>query len=205
MRTAWFLGGLGVGLIVGATLTFLEANFSAELKARNRYDEMLDLHRRMLDRNSTLNQDVKIEEPVEEEFDLNEYSFQGEEITVGGDIVVETPIAEEPIDFEYVNRVVEYNESDVFVNGTSPWSLEYIDAETYEEDDGRGKEQITILMGLDEPIFLMDGEQIDNWEELIGGDILKEFYQRVPPGVDRVLYVRNHRRDEDYEVVQDTP
>jgi len=52
---------------------------------------------------------------------------------------------------------------------------------------------------------MMDVEPIEDWYELIGDDILRQFYQRVPVGGEPVLYVRNHRRDEDYEVVQVIP
>jgi hypothetical protein len=51
----------------------------------------------------------------------------------------------------------------------------------------------------------MDGEPISDWDQRIGDSILVDFFKLVPPGVEPVLYVRNHRTDEDYEVVRVAP
>lgn len=227
-----FLCGLGGGLIFGALLAHAEATSTAEIRSKNRYEEQLELHKRILQRaHEDFLRGQLAEHPVETEDELvvdgiYVYDLQGnkdprlvelerqdaenraakfllsEDVKVGGEIIAETPIA--PPD--YVGTASLYADPGTFINGEQVLSLEYIEAEDYEEEDGRAKEQITIFMGGDEPIFVMDGEPIENWAELIGDHILVDFYQRVPPGEqDRVLYVRNHKRDEDYEVWQTVP
>lgn len=95
---------------------------------------------------------------------------------------------------------------DTFVDGgINDYSISYIEEEEFLEDDGRNKNQITIIMDEHNPIFLMNGEQIHDWDERVGDSILVDFYKLVPPGLEPVLYVRNHRTDEDYEVVREMP
>lgn len=86
-------------------------------------------------------------------------------------------------------------------------SWTYLEAEDYEEEDGRYKGQITILPDdeTQQPIFIENGIQISNWEEKIGGSILRDFYTMVKPGQAPVLYVRNNVTDEDYEVIREMP
>ena len=56
-----------------------------------------------------------------------------------------------------------------------------------------------------EPSFYIDGQEINDWDEKLGDSILIDFYRLVPPGIAQVLYVRNHKTDEDYEVVREIP
>lgn len=213
MRTlAALLGGLGVGLLAGAALSHAEASLRAKKHYQEEYEETAaTLERvyqfRIARAESKFWKNVDNASVVDDEnYDLNEYSFQtadDDPITVGGEITIETPIATP----DYVAAATQYGDQETFASDVSPWSLEFIEEEDYQDDDHRSKEQIVILMGGsdDEPLFMMDGHQIDNWAELVGDYILKEFYQRCPPGADRVLYVRNHARDEDYEVIQEMP
>lgn len=92
---------------------------------------------------------------------------------------------------------------DVFVGGgINDYGVSYIEEEDYLDEDGRFKGKIDIMMDDHNPIFLMEGEQITDWDQRVGDSILVDFYKLVPPGADEVLYVRNHRTDEDYEVVR---
>lgn len=84
--------------------------------------------------------------------------------------------------------------------------ISYISEDDYNEEDGNEKEQITIHVGGDETVFIHGGVAITNWEELIGETILIDFFRKFQPqDSERVLYVRNHRRGEDYEVWQAVP
>lgn len=91
---------------------------------------------------------------------------------------------------------------EMFVEGgVNDYGVSYIEEEDYLDDDGRFKGKIDIMMDDQTPVFLMDGTPIDDWDKRVGDSILVDFYKLVPPGIDPVLYVRNHRTDEDYEVV----
>ena len=97
-------------------------------------------------------------------------------------------------------------DTDVFVNGgVNDYGISYIEEEEFLEEDGRFKGHITIVMEETQPSFFMDGSQISDWDQRVGDSILVDFYKLVPPGVTPVLYVRNHRTDEDYEVTREIP
>lgn len=85
--------------------------------------------------------------------------------------------------------------------GINDHGVSYIEEEDYLDEDGRFKGKIDIMMDDGTPIFLMDGKQIDDWDKRVGDSIVVDFYKLVPPGIDPILYVRNHRTEEDYEVV----
>jgi hypothetical protein len=96
--------------------------------------------------------------------------------------------------------------TDLFVEGgINDYGISYLEEEEYMEEDGRFKGQITIVMEDTQPSFFMDGKQISDWDQRVGDSILVDFYKLVPPGVPPVLYVRNHRTDEDYEVLREIP
>lgn len=91
---------------------------------------------------------------------------------------------------------------DVFVSGgVNDYGISYIEDFEFQEEDGRYKYHIDILMDEHVPIFMMEGMQIEDWDQRLGDSILVDFYRLVPPGVNPVLYVRNHQIGEDYEVV----
>jgi hypothetical protein len=95
---------------------------------------------------------------------------------------------------------------DLFVDGgVNNYGVSYIEEEDFLEEDGRYKGHIDIIMDEYNPVFLMDGQQIDDWDKKVGDSILVDFFTKVPPGADDVLYVRNHRTEEDYEVVRVNP
>jgi hypothetical protein len=141
---------------------------------------------------------------------------KNEMAVVGGQIMVpeqEVPLASamvmmnEPVQNDYHKAIAAVETPiDVFVEGgVNDYGISYIEEEEYLEEDGRNKSKIDIIMDEHQPLFLMDGQQIDDWDQRLGDSILVDFYKLVPPGVDPVLYVRNHRTDEDYEVVRVSP
>lgn len=106
------------------------------------------------------------------------------------------------------SKALELDETktEIFVDGgINDYGVSYLEQEDYEDEDGRPKYRIDLIMDNSDAIFLMDGEQIHDWDQRLGDSILVDFYKHVPPGTDGILYVRNHRTDEDYEVVRVTP
>lgn len=123
-----------------------------------------------------------------------------------GEVVV-TPPEQEPTQNQY-HQALSATETPVeqFVDGgVNDYGVSYIEDEDYLDEDGRFKGKIDILIDNGNPIFLMDGVQIDDWEKRVGDSILVDMFRLCPPGTDPVLYVRNHRTDEDYEVVRAEP
>lgn len=158
----------------------------------------------------------KGESPVEHEHELDDESTSMEllhelnnggldepdtsdfAIVVGGTALLEEQIARLDPD-EYQKASADY-----MVPGVTN-SISYISEDEYNEDDGNAKEQITIFLqaGQEEPLFVLGGDTIQNWSELIGDTILVDFFRMFQPTeTERVLYVRNHERGEDYEVFQ---
>lgn len=122
-----------------------------------------------------------------------------------GAIMVSPESLDTPNDYHKAISAVE-TPIEVFVDGgVNDYGISYIEEEEYQDDDGRLKEQILIYMDEHNPIFTMNGEPIDDWDKRIGDSILVDFYKLVPPGIDPILYVRNHRTDVDYEVVRAEP
>lgn len=143
----------------------------------------------------------KGESPVEHEHEL-ETGIGGIDITVPDEWVKEV----ETTGGEAVLEPDEYQKAtaDYMVPGVTN-SIAYISEDEYNEDDGNAKEQITIFLqaGQEEPLFVLGGDTIQNWSELIGDTILVDFFRMfAPTETERVLYVRNHERGEDYEVFQ---
>jgi hypothetical protein len=200
MRSLLFLGG---GLLIGVGISWGEATRRAEQSAKKRYSEQLATHKAVLQRSAEryiINQTFVAEKPAATEEELvdnsSKHIIEDDVITVGGEMTVASP--------EYVEAATQYSEQNIF-HVDSAESIAYIEAEDYEEEDGRPKEQISIMLGGDEPLFLMDGQPVENWAELIGEQIIRDFYRLTPDARDRVLYVRNHKRDEDFEVILGMP
>ena len=96
-----------------------------------------------------------------------------------------------------VERFLDEVASTVSENGIS-----YIEEEEFMEDDGRSKERVDFMIDTNLPYFFIDGVQVDNWTELLGGSLLADFWTLTPPGDGAVFYVRNHLNNTDYEVIQ---
>lgn len=87
--------------------------------------------------------------------------------------------------------------------GVNDYGVSYIEEEEYSEEDGRFKGQVTVdMINFSEPAFFMDGVEIRDWDQRLGDSILVDLNAHAATGV---LYVRNHERDEDYEVIIDNP
>lgn len=218
---AYYWLGVGSAFAAGVISGVAGVRINLERKLRKEFAEREELMQRAYEQALELGLDKELEGP---ELDLNEFKFLGEVpphelkdikileisldetpnafgegiLTVGGDIVKD---AEETAK-ESINPYHAAVES----GGVPDGSISYIDEEDYEDEDGRYKGKIDILINGDQdPIFMMDGSPIGDWEERIGESILRDFYSMVPPGNDPILYVRNHRTDEDYEVVRLAP
>lgn len=197
MRSLLFLGG---GLLIGVGVAWGEAYVSTGKKLQAEFEVSLESHKRVLERAAESYLRDKAEAPAATEEDLDKGDSSEDAITVGGEMVVETPTPEYVQ--QYVEQAQSYAAPENFVD-VSP--LQFIEAEDFEEeDDGRAKEQIQLFFGEGDPYFVQDGMVIEDWAEKIGDNIMVDFYQRFPPGSaeDQVLYIRNSIRGEDYEIVK---
>lgn len=117
-----------------------------------------------------------------------------------------TPAAVNPY-----HKAVEAIETPVemFVDGgVNDYGVSYIEEEEFEEDDGRYKGRISMVMNeANVPTFFLDGTSIEDWDVRLGDSIIVDFNRHAiqHPGSATVLYVRNHKTDEDYEVVLELP
>jgi len=88
-------------------------------------------------------------------------------------------------------------------------SFEIIEEEDFfDEEDGREKHQVEFMVDGDDVSFTMDMHPLDDWEDHLGMTILRDFYDelgRLSSDRERVLYLRNHGRNSDYEIAQALP
>lgn len=218
---AYYWLGVGSAFAIGVISGVAGVRVDLERKLRKEYAEREEMMQRAYE--SALEMGlVEKEEPVQKlsEIELLDISLDempnafGEGIlTVGGDIVknIEDAAKEvvKEVDHNPYHKAVEATATahEVFVDGgVNDYGVSYIEEEDYTDEDGRFKGKIDILMdGEHDPIFMMDGQPIDDWDKRIGDSILVDFFKLVPPGIEPILYVRNHRTDEDYEVVRVVP
>lgn len=190
----------GAGTLVGVGIGIL----MTENKCRKEYQESTAAFQRAME--LARNNPVPEEEPAEEsKEDFMEsgrkLASEREDLIIQGVDPADLPIPSappgpfKPADNNPYHIAVEDPEA----------SFVYLTVDDYEDDDDRFKGQITILMDGDNPVFLEEGSQINNWEEKIGTHILRDLYTMIPPGQPAVLYVRNTATDEDYEVIRDQP
>lgn len=205
----WFVAGIsfGAGLVVGWT-AFTELE---RAKLRAEFEEST----------KAVSRAMQMAGPVPVKFEVDDQFSEGVQKTKDyiGELAESLTISDEPqeiivTDFQGEPVKNDYHKAisatatgfDTFVEGgVNDYGMSYIEEEEYLDEDGREKHQIVIMMTDSEPIFLMGGTPIDDWDRRIGDSILVDFYQLVPPGVEPILYVRNHRTDEDYEVIRETP
>lgn len=200
-----------IGVIAGVAgvRTELEIKLRKEYAEReammqNAYEEALAMGLAEKEQPTRTIDDIEL---LELSLDATPNAFGEGILTVGGDIVRE---GEPEATVNPYHRAVEATPTDIdaFVEGAiSEQGISYIDEEDYlDDEDGRAKSKIDLIInGDDPPLFLEDGIPIDDWAEKVGESIVVDFYKLVPPGIDPILYVRNHRTDEDYEVVRVTP
>lgn len=79
-----------------------------------------------------------------------------------------------------------------------------LDEEDYYEEDGREKEQITMVYSDDMPHFFQGGEEIEDWMDRLGGTIVDDMRDKVREG-ETILYIRNNQTEVDYEVMFEQP
>lgn len=188
-----FAVGVGLGVWIGRSM--VESKLRAEYEASQKAFE----------RSLKLSVKMETEEPVAEEFHLETLPLDEQSNVFTGPIEVVEGEAVSTNDYLKAMAATE-TDVDLFVSGgVNDYGISYIEEEEYQEEDGRFKGRIDIMMDDMNPIFLMDGVQIDDWDKRLGDSILVDFYKLVPPGLDPVLYVRNHKAEEDYEVVRVLP
>jgi len=118
-----------------------------------------------------------------------------------------TPTHAEPVKNKY-HQALEAVDTPVeqFVDGgVNDYGVSYINEEDYEDEDGRYKGKIEVFLSDGDPVFLLNGVTCDDWDERVGDSILVDMFKLCPPGQPAVLYVRNQRTDEDYEVTRVEP
>lgn len=78
--------------------------------------------------------------------------------------------------------------------------------EDYQEDDGRVKEQLTMLFTDNEPIFFHNGAELDTSDamDMVGSTIVDDMREAVREGTPFV-WRRNNQTEVDYEVVFEQP
>lgn len=187
MRALLYVGG---GILIGVGLSYGDAALRAEKKVReaeaNHWKEWAD--------NLEINSYPMAEAPAETEEELI-FNVDG--------AVLEQEVNPTPPGYiqEYVEKANVYGDNAHMVKEQA---LEIIDDEQYAEDDGRGKEQIQVFMGDGDPYFVQDGMVIEDHKEKVGDNILVMFWQNFgPDSKERVIYIRNNQRGEDYEVIQE--
>lgn len=217
-----FISGAGVGFLIGVQ--------AVERHFQKKYEESQKALIGALERQQhTINQYIEAPALLEEHLidaanTVRDQLLESQDAQTEGPVVVssmETAQAKVDEAFagaqgeeappEYINhyaKAIAATETghELFVSGgVNDYGVSYIEEDDYDEDDGRFKGQIAIVMDEHNPSFFMDGVQINDWAERVGDSILVDFYQLVPPNAPPILYVRNHKRDEDYEVTREIP
>jgi hypothetical protein len=204
------------GLVAGGLLGFSAAYLALEARFRKIYDQKAaDLQQtyefvKSLDKNEyarTLINEKIVPVSIDSEPNSGGEVIEFPTVPKLEEAVIITPIEHEPVQNAY-HKALSATETPVekFVDGAiTDYGVSYIEEEEYQDDDGRLKEQILVFMDEYNPVFLEAGQPIDDWAEKIGDSIIVDFYRLVPPGVEPVLYVRNHRTGVDYEVIRQEP
>jgi len=214
--TAAFAAGGLIGTAFGIILT--------EQKARIKYEEQSASMMRAFEQARRVEYNITVETPAEEEVELEvdpntdqpaHIDHVQEMIDKGSDpppAPKQTPgmptVIHQPAEDNPYHTAVAAQETtpELFVSGgVNDYGVSYIEEEEYEEEDGRVKKQIILMMDEHNPVFMMDGQKINDWDARVGDSIVVDFYKFVPPNTAQVLYVRNHETDIDYEVVRQQP
>ncbi len=182
----------GIGYATGVLVT--------DSRLRKEYEESARSYRRAMELT-----EVKGEAP-----EITEEALIDVDTIVYNDIKVFNPdvVDHKPLITNPYHTAVNAFETPVqqFVNGeVNAYGISYIEDEEFLEDDGRAKYSVTIVMDAHNPTFFMNGEMLEDWDTRLGASIVKDFLDRVPPGINPVLYVRNHKTEEDYELTPEHP
>lgn len=203
----------GAGALIGIGLGIL----LTEDKLRKEYLESTASYRRAMEMARK-----PAEAPVETEEELVFYNHNHDEplmttkqvspdgLTVGVPMKDADKTTFKPKDVNPYHTAVETaqenNLEPLIEGGVHDYAIAYIDEEEYHEEDGRYKGQIIVLMDETNPIFFHEGVSITDWDERVGDSILLDLHKHGQrTGQPPVLYVRNHKTDEDYEVLTDQP
>jgi hypothetical protein len=199
----WFLIGAGVGAVGG--------RYAVEGAIRKEYEESSKALIRAMERTRVV---VTRETPAATEEELETKVEIGPEGEASASNDEDPPpyinhyakaVAERRVAVESSDPTKE-TPVEMFVDGgINDYGISYIEEDEYLEEDGNFKGQITLVLNDNSATFFMDGVQIQDWDERVGDSILVDFYRLVPPNAPPVLYVRNHKRDEDYEVTRELP
>lgn len=205
-----FGAGIGIGIAVGAVLT--------EEKIREEYKESAKAYRKAME----MAKDIESHAPQQSEEPqlLSQVKVEGLSLAPSGMGTI-THIDGEPVNVGGVSleptlaetnpyhKAVAAKETDtqLFVEGgVNDYGVSYIEEEDFNDEDGRTKTTVNYYISDNqEPVFLVNGEQMHDWDEHLGDSIVVDFYQLIPPGAPDILYVRNHKTDSDYEVVFGIP
>lgn len=195
----------GVGLVCGA-IGYFTGVLVTDGRLRKEYEESARSYRRAMGLT-----DVKGDSPeatedalnVKVKIEVEPNPLSGMVNTFDADSAAHKPLITNP--YHTAVNAIETPIS-TFVNGeVNAYGISYIEDEEFLEDDGRAKHSVTIVMDAHNPTFFMNGELIEDWDVRLGASIVKDFLDRVPPGIDPVLYVRNHKTEEDYELTPEHP
>lgn len=199
--SAAFGAGTLIGIGVGTLLV--------EKKLKQEYDEATAAHWRVV-------QAVKIdaETPALTEEDLIHIRHRDEEgVTLEGG---ELTFAEVPEKVDEVHTITSLkveqtnNPYHTAVQQTASQgvyaSYAELSEEDYQEDDGRVKEQLTMLFSDGEPIFFHEGAEIEVSDamDMVGSTIVDDMRAAVQEGTPFV-WRRNNQTEVDYEVVFEQP
>jgi hypothetical protein len=85
-------------------------------------------------------------------------------------------------------------------------SFAVLEESDYYDEDGRTKEQLTMIFSDGEPVFFKDGAEIEVSDamDMVGSTIVDDMRNAVREGTP-VLFMRNNQTDTDYEVLFDQP
>ena len=200
---------VGVGLVCGA-VGYFTGVLVTDGRLRKEYEESARSYRRAMELTEVKAEAPSSTEALLEEVTLHSLSLDLEPGPYGGiintfdaDAVAHKPAITNPY---HVATTATATAIETFVNGeVNVYGISYIEEEEYLEDDGRAKYSVTIVMDAHNPTFFMDGLQIEDWDTRLGASIVVDFLDRVPPGINPVLYVRNHKTEEDYELTPEHP
>lgn len=106
-----------------------------------------------------------------------------------------------------IERVASNNPYHRAVEATSPQiyaSYAELEEEDYYEEDGRVKEQITMVFDNGVARFFNNGEEIDDAMERVGGTVVDDMRKAVADG-NVAIWIRNNQTDVDYEVLFEQP
>jgi hypothetical protein len=189
----------GAGTLIGTGLGIL----LVEDKLKKEYKEATASHWRAV-------QAAKIdaETPSLEEQDLIVVKPRGEGVSLeGGEIETESlPVVNEVVTKPQQTTNPYHVAVEQTLDNNIYASYAELSEEDYYDEDGRAKEQITMLYSDGEPMFFMNGAELDTSDamDMVGSTIVDDMRKSVGEG-NPILYMRNNQTGTDYEVTFEQP